>query len=275
MPGVAFTARPIDTPRTDAGVAGRMPAGGELPGQPPGTTQGYYEPTVGRSGVDLLRSLHEVTEHYHRPLSYGEAREAMFADVEDPRDTNVVTDLYSGARISAVAGLGSATKRGLSTEHVWPQSEGATEEARSDLHHLRPALQRLNSHRSNLPYGDVVNVEWASAPVKGVDELSVVGTNADGVKVFSPRATMRGDLARDQLYFFTRYFGDRPAEFSLDNFRTSLPTLLRWHRADPVDDAERARNDAIFAFQGNRNPFVDRPGFVDRIRFSESLLRRA
>lgn len=36
-------------------------------------------------------------------------------------------------------------------------------------------------------------------------------------------------------------------------------TLLAWHQADPPDDAERARNQVIFSFQGNRNPFVDHP----------------
>ncbi|MCW2927446.1 MAG: endonuclease [Thermoleophilia bacterium] len=249
--------------------------GGELRDLPPATAERYYQPTQGRHGVALLRALHDITEHYHQPRSYVDARELMFADVEDPHGTNIVTDLYTGQRIHGIAGLASATRSGLSTEHVWPQSEGAREEARSDLHHLRPALQRLNAHRSNLAFGEVASVEWASDPVKGVDELSVVGAAADGTKVFSPRASMRGDLARDQLYFFTRYYGDRPTAFSLDNFRTSLPSLLRWHREDPVDAAERARNDAIFALQGNRNPYVDRPAFVDRIGFTDALLTRA
>ena len=85
---------------------------------------------------------------------------------------------------------------------------------------------------------------------------------------------MRGDLARDQLYFFTRYHGDRPSDYSLDNFSVSLPTLLKWSKEDPVDAAERARNEAIFELQGNRNPYVDRPSYIDTVGFSEALLNR-
>lgn len=42
-----------------------------------------------------------------------------------------------------------------------------------------------------------------------------------------------------------------------------LTVLLRWHEEDPLDDWERARDELIYTrFQGNRNPFVDRPEWV-------------
>jgi hypothetical protein len=44
-----------------------------------------------------------------------------------------------------------------------------------------------------------------------------------------------------------------------------LQTLIQWHRDDPVDDRERNRNDIIYPYQGNRNPFIDHPEFVDYI----------
>ena len=36
-----------------------------------------------------------------------------------------------------------------------------------------------------------------------------------------------------------------------------VETLLRWHKLDPVDEAELRRNDLIEEHQGNRNPYID------------------
>lgn len=244
------------------------------PPKAPTDVSEYYAPAQGKKGAALLTELHELSEMYHKERTYENARSMMFKVVEDLDNDDVVTDLYSGEKVAGVSGLTTATRKGLTTEHVWPQSEGATEAAKSDMHHLRPAFQSLNTHRSNLPYGEVTNPDWASEPVKGVDELSVVGTDDTGTKVFTPRASMRGDLARDQFYFFTRYHGDRPEGYSTGNFLHSLKTLLKWHKDDPVDPGERARNDAIFRLQGNRNPYVDRPEYVDKVGFSERLVNR-
>jgi len=58
---------------------------------------------------------------------------------------------------------------------------------------------------------------------------------------------------------------DEPAVDGAD-LKPWTETLLRaWSVADPVDDAERARNEAVFAVQGNRNPFIDAPWWIARI----------
>ena len=46
-------------------------------------------------------------------------------------------------------------------------------------------------------------------------------------------------------------------------FMGVLDDLLKWHQEDPVDDLERRRNTVVSLFQGNRNPFVDHPEWVD------------
>ena len=44
-----------------------------------------------------------------------------------------------------------------------------------------------------------------------------------------------------------------------------LCTLLNWHFQDPVSQRERDRNNIVYSWQGNRNPFIDHPGFVSKI----------
>ena len=89
----------------------------------------------------------------------------------------------------------------------------------------------------------------------------------------------RGDLARAILYMAIRYEGGRDVvtnqsepDLELTDDRSKIvvtsaspaymglmSTLLAWHSADPPDAAERGRNEVIFSFQGNRNPFIDHP----------------
>ena len=84
----------------------------------------------------------------------------------------------------------------------------------------------------------------------------------------------RGDVARALLYLDVRYEGDshgvtgvqEPDLILTDDegliagsntgnneataYMGMLSVLMAWHLQDPVDDRERARNDAIFGFQG-------------------------
>ena len=41
--------------------------------------------------------------------------------------------------------------------------------------------------------------------------------------------------------------------------------MLTWNEADPVDEFEMSRNNTIYEFQGNRNPFIDHPEWVSTI----------
>ena len=41
--------------------------------------------------------------------------------------------------------------------------------------------------------------------------------------------------------------------------------LRNWHNDYPIDSLDEYRNDGIFGLQGNRNPFIDYPQFIDRI----------
>ena len=47
--------------------------------------------------------------------------------------------------------------------------------------------------------------------------------------------------------------------------------LIRWHNEDPVSEKEIARNNAVYALQNNRNPFIDFPELVGKIWGADSV----
>lgn len=51
-----------------------------------------------------------------------------------------------------------------------------------------------------------------------------------------------------------------------------LSSLLAFHYDDPVDAFEQQRNDIIYSYQNNRNPFIDHPHLIDLIFFSSEDL---
>jgi endonuclease I len=133
---------------------------------------------------------------------------------------------------------------------VWPQSflgvsaSNGTVNAASDLQNLKPSDQAENSSRSNKYYG-----------------------NSTTAQTYAPRDEVKGDIARILFYMDIMYNGlsliyaNEGSVYEMGN----LEVLLAWHELDPVDDFEMNRNDLIETYQGNRNPFIDHPEFVDKI----------
>lgn len=214
-----------------------------------------YDGAQGKTGQVLLAALKQAVSA-HKDLGYDGARDAMFKDVDDLDNDNVVECVYTGRTVANVTNRGTAYQngKGLNAEHTWPQSKGAEGAAKADLHHLFSTDCVANSTRGSFPFGTVASQDWAEGGSRR-------GTDAQGRIVFEPRPEHRGNVARALLYFYTVY-GQRA---SLDNFRVEEETLKRWHVEDPVDAAEKARNELVFKIQGNRNPYVDRPEFVQAV----------
>lgn len=199
---------------------------------------------------DALRAALLSRVSGHTPLGYDGARDYMFNTL----------DVHSGQLECAYTGRltppdGTRTPGGFNTEHSWPQSLGAgSAPANSDLHHLFPTDSSANSSRSNWPFGNTTCVGSACPYSNGGSER---GTDASGAMVWEVRPARRGDTARAMFYFSVRY------ALPLDPAQEAA--LRGWHCEDPPDDLERGRNDGIDAVQHNRNPFIDRPDFVDRL----------
>jgi len=224
----------------------------------------YYENTIGKSGIPLLQALAEIVYTGHRPLSYSGARNQLFAQVEDWDNDDVVGCVYTGRLAAPVNSTLSANNASMNTEHSWPQSLGATGAAQADLHHLFASDVAANGRRGNLPFGEVKTVTW-TAPNPDGAFASRLGSDGVGHTVFEPHPRTKGAIARAIFYFYTRYASRQPSKFTLSNFNIEETTLRRWHKSYPPDAEERARNELVYAIQGNRNPYIDHPEFVDAI----------
>jgi len=133
------------------------------------------------------------------------------------------------------------------------------------MHHLFPAWYQANSHRSDNLYGesDCVPAEgtcsWPDL-FEGYEPSQLGYPSSPGYPgglVFDVRPERRGDVARAWFYMSVRY------QMSIVDYVEAV--LRAWHQADPPDQRELSRNAGVDAFQKNRNPFVDRPNYVDRI----------
>jgi endonuclease I/methionine-rich copper-binding protein CopC len=95
----------------------------------------------------------------------------------------------------------------------------------------------------------------------------------------------KGDMARAILYMDIRYEGGTHANGQPEpdlivtnnralvqvtpagqvptvGYMAVLDTLIAWHQADPPDANEILRNEIVYGFQGNRNPFIDHPEYA-------------
>lgn len=160
-------------------------------------------------------------------------------------------------------------------EHLIPQSVfNATTPMYSDAHFVVPADKKVNAQRGDLPFGKVGSTNWTSlnGSKRGNNSNSDYAAGYSGL-VFEPIDEFKGDIARNLLYFATRY-QDVVAGYNYVMFNNTadqvfaqpfLNILLTWNQQDPVSQRETDRNNAIYARQGNRNPYIDNWNYVTAI----------
>lgn len=234
--------------------------GGFLKAQIP---DGYYDDAIGLTGDELKTALHNIIKD-HVEYSYSDLRDFILKNTdEDPDNSNNVILIHSG--ISRSKSQFGGNVGNWNREHVWAKSHGdfgTTPPAGTDAHHIRPADVVVNSTRGNLDYDD------GGSPVANCPTCKVDGDS------FETRDGAKGDVARMIFYMAVRYEGDggEPDLEVVDQVNTApnpehgkLSTLLAWHAQDSVDDFEMNRNEVIYGYQENRNPFIDHPEFVEDI----------
>ena len=103
-------------------------------------------------------------------------------------------------------------------------------------------------------------------------------------KTWEPPQAAKGQIARMMLYMDVRYEGNddsQTPDLTLVDRSTQaknpdpnltffpelgyLSDLLKWHCENPVTQREKDRNDGVESWQGNRNPFIDRPEYAQLV----------
>lgn len=224
-------------------------------------TDDYYKDAIGKEGQALKNALHEIIDD-HIQLSYDQAWEALRETDEDPNNRNNVILFYSGVSRSKTANGGNVGQ--WNREHTWAKSHGnfgTSKGPGTDVHHLRPTDVQVNSTRGNLDFDN------GGGSIKNCEECKRASNS------FEPPNRVKGDVARILFYMATRYEQGDKVDLELNEklgngsapYHGKLSTLLKWHEQDPVDDFERNRNNVIQKWQGNRNPYIDHPEWVNII----------
>ncbi|MCK5945608.1 MAG: endonuclease [Planctomycetes bacterium] len=259
---------------------------------------GYYSAVDTSSPAQLRATLHAVIDDHQRfPYTAGstDTWDVLEDADQDPSNASRILDVYRNASYAKAGGGNTNYNR----EHVWPNSYGFPNDGGSnypytDCHHLFLCNISYNTQRDRKPF-DNGNAGWiemttqanggqggGSGVYPGNSNWRSSSNSPGGFEVWTDR---RGDIARALFYMDVRYEGGNHQNGSsepdliltdstslITNSATGnnesiaymgkLSVLLQWHAQDPVDAKEMARNDAVFAYQNNRNPFIDHPEWV-------------
>jgi endonuclease I/chitodextrinase len=242
---------------------------------------GYYNTATG-TGYTLKTQLYNIIKG-HTDRGYAGLWTTYATSDRDNQyeNDNTIIDMYSENPTGVdpykytystnQCGTYSVEGNCYNREHIIPQSVfNSSAPMVSDAHFITPTDGKVNGQRSNYPHGTVATATWTSLNGSKLGSSSVSGYTGT---VFEPINEFKGDIARMYFYFATRYENTVASyPFAMFNgtsnqvFTTAfLNMLLTWNTQDPVSAREIARNNAIYARQNNRNPYIDHPEYVQAI----------
>jgi endonuclease I len=270
-------------------------------------SNGDYYGQANTSSPDQLRcSLHAIIRnHTVYPYSGGTTNTwtMLEAAQANPANPNQILDVYRNHYYTAVSGrAGTGSGLTYNREHTWPNSHGFPSTTGdlgldnapyTDGHMLYLSDTQWNADRGNKPYANCASgcserITEANGGFGGGSGVYPGNSNWTDANSFEGWGHRKGDLARAVLYMAIRYEGgvdsrgqhepdleitdDRSkiittSDFTHPAYMGLLTDLLAWNTVDPPDAEERARDEVIYQFQGNRNPFVDHPEWATRALF--------
>lgn len=237
--------------------------------------EGYYDGTENLGGDGLKSAIYNIIKGhtaYPYTSSSTDVWDILKASDRDPNNSENVILFYCGRSINAAQEYNSGN--GWDREHVWAKSRGElsieTPGAGTDAHNLRPADGDVNTARNNRWFAQTAEKEY-------IDNGFATGNYySESQWIWTPKAEFKGDVARIIFYMATRYEGENGEpdlevidyfadKYTNEPIHALLSDLLLWHAQDPVDAMEMNRNNVIFGYQHNRNPFIDHPEWVECI----------
>jgi hypothetical protein len=229
---------------------------------------GYYNSLDGLADVNLSQALQDIIADPTtvRAQTYSDIIDILKEADQNPANSNQVWLVYTEQGRAKLDFQTTSSNVGKwNREHTFPRSiagyndidaddisdgpdvywttkADSLRHGNSDAHALRAADGPENSTRNNQHYGQY------NGPVATL-------------------GSFKGDVARSVLYMQIRYNGLEVVNGfpSTDGQLGDLATLLDWHRNDPPDDFEMNRNNVVYTWQKNRNPFIDQPNLVEYI----------
>jgi endonuclease I len=239
------------------------------------------------------------SEHLHVDQGYGALwtlyTQAAFRDNYYENDGSLLdiysenatgVDPYNYTSTTQQCGSYSSEGQCYNREHLVPQSyfdNFAVDPMKNDAFHVFPSDGKVNGDRGNLGFGIVSTASYTSQNGSKRGPNTINGFSNYSGSVFEPINAFKGDVARAYFYFATRYedtmddfyaaansssceaknmFDGSINKVFSDNF---ILILIKWHIEDPVSAKEIAQNNAIYAHQSNRNPYIDHPEYVCQI----------
>ena len=237
----------------------------------------YYDSALGKSGNSLRNALMDIIDGH---TDKGYSGLWTIYKTSDVRDNGTIWDMYSTCTFQkGTDQCGGSGYKNIcdcyNREHTVPQSWFSKKAPMvSDAYHIYPTDGKVNGERDNFPYGECANGQtWTNALGKK-GQSTFNGYNGT---VFEPVDDYKGDFARSYFYMITRYanqnftssggsvcFTYTAAANPKANLTPYAQALfLKWHRQDPVSQKELDRQEAVYAAQNNRNPFIDHPELAE------------
>ena len=204
--------------------------------------------------------------------NYNSARDILYGEIDNIN--GYVFCIYTDFSVQ-LNGSDPSThlyENGMNCEHLWPQSMGAENSPmKSDMHHLRPCKDNVNSTRGNKPYNEINDFLtdswfWLDIATNNIPTNNINNYSESSANIFEPHENVKGDIARAIFYFYTIY--ENVANVNFFNLQKEI--LYQWHNEDPPNSTEINRTWNIAYYQNNiPNPFIIDDSLIYRIYFYE------